>query len=332
MTDSYFNAKAVGNIPLETLRTMYVSMLRIRKVEEKIAKLYPEQEMRCPTHLSIGQEAVAVGVCAALRRDDYIFSAHRSHAHYLAKGGDVKLMMAELYGKKTGCTKGKGGSMHLVQPDVGMMGATPIVAATIPIAAGMALASVMLQSDKISVAFFGDAAVEEGTFHETMNFASLRGLPMLFICENNFYSTATPLWKRQPADNIYERPQGYRMPGVRVYGNDVLAVFDAAREAVARARRGDGPTFIECRTYRWLEHVGPNFDYKLGYRTREEVEEWMVKCPVRSYEQLLSERKILSDADIAQIAEEINREVDDSVKFAKDSPFPDEADAFSDVY
>lgn len=332
MTNSYSNAKDIRSIPPETLRAMYITMVRIRKVEEKIAELYPKQEMRCPIHLSIGQEAVAVGVCAALRRDDYIFSAHRSHAHYLAKGGDLRRMMAELFGKKTGCAKGKGGSMHLAQPDVGMMGATPIVAATIPIAAGMALASVMQQSDRISVAFFGDAAVEEGTFHETMNFASLRRLPLLFICENNLYSTATPLWKRQPADNIYERPRGYRIPGVRVDGNDLLATFDAATEAVARARLGDGPTFIECRTYRWLEHVGPNFDYDLGYRTREEVEGWMAKCPVRACEQLLLDRKLLSNRDVAQITEEINREVDDSVKFAKDSPFPNESDAFSDVY
>jgi len=320
------------SIPSNVLRDMYYMIVKIRKEGERIAELYPEQEMRCPTHLSIGQEAVAVGVCANLRKDDYVFSFHRCHAHYLAKGGELRRLVAELYGKKTGCAGGVGGSMHLVAPDVGFMGASSIVAGTIPIAMGTALASVMQGSDRVSVTFFGDAAVEEGTFHETLNFASLKSLPVIFVCENNLYATHSHLLSRQPADNIFERGESHHVPGVCVDGNDLLAVYQAAKEAVDRCRRGQGPFLIECKTYRWREHVGPYYDYDLGYRSKEELDKWMARCPVSIYEKVLLENGILSQKDVSTIAKEVGEEMEEAVRFAKESPFPDEAELLKDVY
>lgn len=320
------------SIPAKVLRDMYYMMVKIRKVGERIAELYPEQEMRCPTHLSIGQEAVAVGVCTNLRLDDYVFSFHRCHAHYLAKGGDVRRMVAELYGKKTGCAKGVGGSMHLVAPDVGFMGASSIVAGTIPIAMGTALATVMQGSDRVSVAFFGDAAPEEGTFHETLNFVSLKSLPVIFVCENNLYATHSHLLSRQPTDNVFERGESHRVPSVSVDGNDLLAVYQVAKEAIDRGRRGQGPTLIECKTYRWREHVGPYYDYELGYRTKKELEEWMNRCPVKIYEERLKYHNVLPDEETNRIHQQITQEVEEAVIFAKESPFPDEAELLKDIY
>lgn len=295
-------------------------------------ELYPEQEMRCPTHLSIGQEAVAVGVCANLRKDDYVFSFHRCHAHYLAKGGELKRLIAELYGKKTGCAGGVGGSMHLVAPDVGFMGASSIVAGTIPIAMGTALATVMQGSDRVSVAFFGDAGVEEGLFHETLNFASLRSLPVVFVCENNLYATHSHLLSRQVADNIFERGESHRVQGKCIDGNDVLDIYQTAKEAVDHCRRGQGPYLIECKTYRWREHVGPYYDYDLGYRSKEELEKWMAKCPISVYEKTLLENSILTQKDVERTAKEVREEVEEAVNFAKESPFPDEAELLEYMY
>jgi acetoin:2,6-dichlorophenolindophenol oxidoreductase subunit alpha len=316
----------------EKLRAMYRTMVRIRKTEEKLVDLYPEQEIRCPTHLYIGQEAVAAGVCVNLRQDDRIFSTYRGHGHYLAKGGDLRALMAELYGKNTGCAKGKGGSMHLIQPEIGMMGTSAIVGGTIPLAVGTALASAMQGRDQASVSFFGDGAAEEGVLHESLNFAALKKLPVLFVCENNFYATYSHQSARQSADSIYRRAEAYAVPGVRVDGNDVLAVFAAAREAVARCRRGEGPTLMECRTYRWRDHVGPNFDFTVGYRTKDEVDEWMGRCPINSFAALLEEHHILSEREMYKITLEVENEVEDAVRFAKESPFPDRSELAEDVY
>jgi len=307
-------------------------MLRIRRMEEKIAELYSEQEMRCPTHLYIGQEAIAVGVCANLRREDYVFGTYRGHGHYLAKGGDMKKLVAELYGKATGCAKGKGGSMHLVAPEVNFMGCSALVGGGMPMAAGAALAALMRHTNQIAVSFIGDGAVEEGVFHETLNFASLRKLPVVFVCENNFYAVHAHQSARQPGDNIYKRAAGYLVPGMRVDGNDVVEVYRAAREAVQRARTCEGPTLIECRTYRWLEHVGPYFDWDLGYRTREELEEWIVKCPLKRFENLLRESNMLSDAEQSALIAGIDREIAEAFRFAKNSPFPDPDELELDVY
>lgn len=324
--------KIARGMPRDTLLSMYEMMLRIRKFEEKIVEVYPEQEMRCPTHISIGQEAAAVGVCTVLRRDDCVFSTHRCHAHYLAKGGDPRRMIAELYGKKTGCTGGKGGSMHLTDNSVSMMGTSAIVGASIPLAVGAALAFAMQGSDCVAVSFFGDAGVEQGVFHESLNFAALKQLPVLFVCENNFYSTQTPIAKRQPMDNIFKHGEIYGIPGERIDGNDVLAVYLAANKAVQRCRHGEGPTLLECRTYRWREHVGPYYDYDLGYRTKTEVEEWIARCPVEGWGKRLLKAKITTTADLQLIASKIDEEVESAFVLAKADPVPDEADLFKNVY
>ncbi|MDO8125624.1 MAG: thiamine pyrophosphate-dependent dehydrogenase E1 component subunit alpha [Candidatus Brocadiales bacterium] len=320
------------SISSDVLRNMYYMMVKIRREGERVAELYPEQEMRCPTHLSIGQEAVAVGVCANLRKDDYAFSLHRCHAHYLAKGGDLKQLIAELYGKKTGCAKGVGGSMHLVAPNVGFMGASSIVAGTIPIAAGTALATAMQGSDRVSVAFFGDAGVEEGTFHETLNFAALKNLPVIFVCENNLYATHSHLLARQAADNIFERGESHRVAGTCVDGNDLLAVYRVTKDAISHCRHGQGPYLIECKTYRWREHVGPYYDYDMGYRSKEELEKWMAKCPLKLYEKMLLENGILSQEDANAITKQVDEEIEEAVAFAKESPFPDEAELLKNIY
>lgn len=313
-------------------KDVYLRMLRTRKVEEKIVELYPQQEMRCPTHLSIGQEAAAAGVCTALRADDRVFSTHRCHAHYLAKGGDLKQMFAELYGRRTGCAKGKGGSMHLVQPELGLMGASAIVGGSLPIAVGAALAAKMQRKDRVSVAFFGDGCVEEGVFHESLNFASLHKLPVVFVCENNFYATHSHQSARQPADNIADRAQAYAMPGVRVDGTDAWAVYEAAEQAVERARSGKGPTLLEIRAYRWKEHVGPNFDYAMGYRTKEELDSWMARCPVRLFETRLSAEGIMTEAELVRVGSALDAEITEAVRFGKESPEPDLGEMMADVY
>jgi len=324
--------KLAKGIPQGTLLSMYEMMLRIRRFEEKIADVYPEQEMRCPTHLSIGQEAAAVGVCTALQREDRIFSTHRCHAHYMAKGGDPRRMIAELYGKKTGCCGGKGGSMHFTDESVGMMGTSAIVGASIPLAVGAALASIMQGASYLAVAFFGDAGVEQGVFHESLNFAALKSLPVIFVCENNLYATQTPLHKRQAMDNIYKRSAIYSIPGERLDGNDVLAVYQATCRAMKRCHQGHGPTLLECRTYRWREHVGPNYDYDMGYRTKEEVEEWMAKCPVNSWKNRLLDAGIATEAELAEIARKLDEEVDLAFRLAKADPLPDEVDLLKDVF
>jgi len=320
------------NISSTILQTMYKTMLKIRKVEEKIVKLYPEQEIKCPVHLYIGEEAIAAGVCANLRRDDYVFSNHRGHGHYIAKDGDLKALMAELYGKKTGCCKGKGGSMHLVAPEVGILGTSAIVGGGIPLAVGSALASVMRKDDRVSIAFFGDGAADEGTIHESLNFASLKKLPVLFICENNFYATNSPQSARQPADNIAQRAEGYMMPGVCVDGTDVIDVFEATREAVKRAREGEGPTLIECKAYRWRQHVGPDYDFEFGFRAKEELDEWLKKCPIEKYQKVLLNENIMSESEMTQISEQLDKEIEEAVIFGQQSPFPDKDELFDDLY
>ena len=320
------------DIPQACLLEIYEMMLRIRRFEEKIGDVYPEQEMRCPTHLSIGQEAAAVGVCAPLRPDDYVFSTHRCHAHYLAKGGDARRMIAELYGKKTGCTGGKGGSMHLIDEAVGMMGTSAVVGSSIPLAVGAALAFSMQGSDRIAVAFFGDAGVEQGVFHESLNFAALKRLPVLFVCENNFYATQSPIANRQPLDTIFKHGKVYGIPGERVDGNDVLASYLAADKAIKRCRHGGGPALLEYRTYRWREHVGPYFDYDLGYRTKEEVEVWMAGCPVESWKGRLIKAKIATKAGLEKISSRIDREIESVFAQVRADPFPEDSELLENVY
>lgn len=320
-----------AGVPTRVLRSLHASMLRIRRVEERLVALYPEQEMRCPTHFHIGQEAVSAGVCGALRPDDVLFCAHRSHAPYLAKGGDLKGLVAEMYGKATGCCKGKAGSQHLMAPEVGLMGTSAIVGGTLPAAVGAALAFRMRGERRIAAALFGDGGVEEGVFQESLNFAALRQLPVVFVCENNLYATSSHQSARQARDNIHRRGEIYGIPGARVAGNDVVAVYRACREAADRARSGRGPSLVECRTYRWLEHVGPCDDADLGYRTRREIEEWKRRCPVERFQKALLRRGVLSRARIAVLESELAAEIDEAVRFARESPYPPPGELSRDI-
>ncbi|MFZ5453717.1 MAG: thiamine pyrophosphate-dependent dehydrogenase E1 component subunit alpha [Thermodesulfobacteriota bacterium] len=316
-----------------TLKQLFYQMLRIRVVEEMIADLYPEQEMRCPVHLCVGQEAVSAGVCLNLTPDDYVLSNHRSHGHYLAKGGDLKAMMAEIYGKVTGCCLGKGGSMHLIDLPAGFLGAVPIVGSTIPMAVGAALGSTMLGEDRVTVVFFGEGATEEGVFHESLNFAVLKGLPVVFICENNFFSVYSPLSVRQPPGReIYRLAQGYGIESHQGDGNDVVEVYRLARQAVGKAKEGGGPTFLEFITYRWREHCGPYYDNHLGYRAECDFLEWQARCPLDRFKERLLADGLLSLQEMGDMENQIKTEMAEAVAFAKKSPFPSEDLLLKDVY
>lgn len=319
-------------IPLITLKAILTTMLRIRRFEERIIKLYPEQQMRTPVHLCLGQEAIACGVCLNLKKSDYIFSTHRNHGHCIAKGMDLNLIMAELYGRKTGCSKGKGGSMHLVDPVNGIMGTSAIVGGGLPIALGTALASKTKRDKRVSVVFFGDGAVDAGTFHECLNFASLKRLPVVFVCENNFYATNSPLLARQPADNIFERAKPCLIKGLRLDGNDVIRIFKAAKEVIEKARDGNGPTLIECRTYRFRQHVGTDCDYEMGCRPKEELDRWLKRCPIKKFKRFLLKSNLISEKEIVNITARIDREIERAMSFAKNSPFPEENELMEDVY
>jgi TPP-dependent pyruvate/acetoin dehydrogenase alpha subunit len=306
------------------IREAYFQMLRIRAVEEAIVAHYSEQQMRCPVHLSIGQEAVAVGVCAALRADDYAMSGHRSHAHYLAKGGSLRGMLAEIYGKATGCCGGKGGSMHLVDLAAGFLGAVPIVGSTIPIATGAAFASKLRGEARVTVAFFGEGATEEGVFHESLNFAALHKLPIVFVCENNLYSVYSPLSVRQPQNReVFEQAVGHGVESHQADGNDVEAVHRLTDAAARKARTGGGTTFLEFKTYRWREHCGPGYDNDIGYRSVEEYESWRVLCSLDRLQPRLWAEENLSDDAIAQMKAHLDDEIADAFSFAKSSAFPE---------
>lgn len=303
---------------------LYFAMLRIRRIEEAISTRYAEQEIRCPTHLCIGQEAVPVGISAHLRAADYVFSGHRSHGHYLAKGGSLKAMLAELYGRETGCALGRGGSQHLIDLEAGFIASAPILAGTVPIATGAAFGARHRGLDAVSVVYFGDGASEEGAFHEALNVAVVHRLPVIFVCENNLYSVHSDLSVRQPADRpIAELGKAHGMVALTTDGNDVNEVWRTGAEAVARARAGEGPTFLEFMTYRWLEHCGPNDDMHLGYRSAEELTEWQQRCPLRRTEKALRTAGALDDARLAAFEEKIGQEIDEAIAFARDSAFPD---------
>ena len=307
----------------DVARKMLNGIMRIRLIEERIRDLYAEQEMRCPTHFSIGQEAIAVGVCAHLKQEELITSAHRSHAHYLAKGGDLKAMLAELYGKATGCAAGKGGSMHLIDRSVGFFGAVPVVGSTIPIGVGTAFSSVLQGRPCLTVIFFGDAATETGVFHESLNIAAIHKLPVVMVCENNLYSVLTPLSVRKPANReIIQLVEGHGIFNQQGDGNDADEVFALAGEAVQYARAGKGPAFLELKTYRWLEHCGPLSDEHLGYRPPGEFEAWKARDPLKSYADRLSKNGVVSTIDLELMEKAIHVEIEEAVAFAKASPFP----------
>ncbi len=311
---------------------MYYYLVKIRRFEEKIIELYPQQEMRCPVHLYIGQEAIAVGFCANLKKEDYVFSNHRNHGHLIAKGVDLKPMFAELYGKITGCSKGKGGSMHMVFPERSIMGTSSIVGGGIPIAVGTALASKMNRDERVVVVFFGDGAVDEGVFYESLNFASLKKLPIVFVCENNFYATNSPQENRQVNPDIYKIADFFLMPGVCVDGNDVLEIYKIAKEFIDRAKHGSGPSLIEARTYRWKTHVGPETDIEKGFRDEKEVAEWVNKCPLKKFEEHVLRNNLLEKKDLQEVGKKIEKEVQEALDFALTSRYPEEEDLYKDVY
>ncbi|MBC7905464.1 MAG: thiamine pyrophosphate-dependent dehydrogenase E1 component subunit alpha [Rhodospirillaceae bacterium] len=311
---------------------LYRSMQRIRLVEEEIAKRYSEQEMRCPVHLSIGQEATAVGSCAALRNDDQIISSHRGHGHYMAKGGNLKAMLAEIYGRVDGCCGGRGGSMHLFDDSVGMLASVPIVASFVPLGVGAALAYRHFGQDRVCIVYLGDGATEEGVFHESMNLAAVHKVPVVFFIENNSYSCYIGLADRQPVRPLTDMAKAYAMPSASVDGNDVEAVQAVTAQAVARARSGGGPTLIVADTYRWREHCGPNYDNDLGYRPMAEVDAWRARCPVDTFGAKLVADGVLTEAGKAAINAEIEAEMAEAFAFAKASPFPDPKTVADRVY
>jgi TPP-dependent pyruvate/acetoin dehydrogenase alpha subunit len=316
----------------DELTALYRAMLRIRMIEEALANRYAEQQMRCPMHLCIGQEAIAVGVCSALHRDDVVFSNHRAHGHYLAKGGDLKAMVAELYGRATGCCGGRGGSMHLIDQRAGFLGATPIVGGTVPLAVGAAWAARLKNEDKIGLAFFGDGCFEEGVVHESMNFAALHKLPVLFVCENNNFSVYTPLIERQPVRPIHVIAQAHGCGAWHSDGNDVETVYALAREAVHRARTGAGPQFLEFDVYRWREHCGPNFDDELNYRSADEIAAGKASDPVSRMRAKLLQEGHMTQSALEAMTQQIMREIDEAFEFALSSPTPTCRDGAGKIY
>lgn len=307
--------------------------MRIRSVEEEIAGRYSQQQIRCPTHLSIGQEAPAVAVGSLLKKTDYAVSTHRGHAHYLAKGGDLKSMLAELYGKETGCSRGRGGSMHLVDLSVGFQGTTAIVGNSIPIGIGLGLACQLDGDTNISCIFVGDGATEEGVFYEAVNFAAVKKLPILFICENNLYSVYSALKVRQPKERvIHKLTQVMGVESHSVDGNDVIASSQIIENAINLIREGKGPQFVELSTYRWREHCGPHYDNDLAYRTEEEFLRWKSRDPIQVLRSKLVSENNLSDEQYSNMQLKINSEVEEAFNFAEVSIFPNQTEAYVDEY
>jgi TPP-dependent pyruvate/acetoin dehydrogenase alpha subunit len=318
----------------DLLLDMYRSMTRIRLFETKVRDLATANEIPGFVHVSIGEEASATGVCAALRKTDRITSTHRGHSHLIAKGGRLDRMMAELFGKRTGYCKGKGGSMHIVDFSLGILGANGIVGAGLPIATGSALAAIIAGTDDVTACFFGDGASNEGTFHESLNLAAVWKLPVVFVCENNGFGEFTPMQTVTSVKDIAVRAKAYDIPGHIVDGNDVLEVYRYASEAVARARAGEGPTLLECKTYRWEGHVVGEqaFLGAASYRTEQEVNEWKARCPLIRFDKFAVESGKISVADLQRIKQETEAELETAIKFARESPLPDASEVTDDVF
>ena len=312
------------------VESLYEELLKIRLIEEEISYRYSEEKMRCPTHIAIGQEAAAVGVCASLNKNDYAVSGHRAHHHYIAKGGNIKKLVAEIYGKETGCSGGKGGSMHLIDTNVGFMGSTAIVAGTIPVGVGLSFSQKLKHSENITCIFFGDAAIEEGVFYESVNFAILKNLPVLFVCENNQFSCFTHLSERQPQNRkIFEMVSGLGIDSSECDGNDVIAVQEKTAQLVNKIKKGEGPKFLELHTYRWLEHCGPNYDDELGYRTTNDIKKSRENDPIiileKKYPELIKSKK-------HTILKNLKTLTKNAFKFAEESNFPNQEEAYENLY
>lgn len=313
----------------EAIRDMYVTMKKIREFETKAMDLFAEGKIPGFVHLYIGEEAVAAGTCQQLRTDDYITSTHRGHGHIVAKGGELKYMMAELYGKATGYCKGKGGSMHIADATKGILGANGIVGAGHNIAVGAGLSAKYQGTDKVVVCFFGDASTNQGTFHESLNLASIWKLPVVFVCENNYYGISMSQARHQAIKDVADRAVAYGIPGLAIDGNDVFAVYEAVGEAVKRARSGMGPTLIECKTYRQRGHFEGD---AANYKPEEEQKEWLKKDPLPRIIAFMKENEVFTDEEIAKLDAEIAAELNDAIKFAEDSPFPTLESSVEDIY
>ena len=311
---------------LEMLRRMEL----IRHFEYTVNELYGQGKIFGAMHLYAGEEAVGVGVCANLSRDDYVFSSHRGHGHLIAKGGDVKRMMAELFGKSTGVCKGKGGSMHVADASINMLGASGIVGGGIPLATGAGLSAKYRGTSQVAVSFFGDGASNQGTFHESLNLASIWDLPVIYVCENNQYAESTPITKAMKAKNVADRALGYAIPGVVVDGMDVIAVYQVAKEAVTRARQGKGPTLLECKTYRFEGHeMGDPHNL---YRSKEEVEQWKKRDPINRLKATILSNGMSTEEEIQAVENDVRKKIEEAIKFADDSPEPKLEDALTDVF
>lgn len=304
-------------------------MVEIRLFEEKVFELYGQNMVPGTIHLYAGEEAVAVGVCSALRKDDYITSTHRGHGHCIAKGADLNRTMAEILGKKDGYCKGKGGSMHIADFNIGMLGATAVVGAGLPIAVGAGLSAKLRKTDQIAVCFFGEGASNQGTFHESLNMSSAWKLPVIFICENNLYAMGTRQSRIMNVENVADRGTGYGIPGVVADGNDVLSVFRVTDEAVGKARNGEGPSLIECKTYRRRGHSRAD---PAKYRPKQEVEDWLLRDPIKRFKEHLIQEGTLKEAELLATEKETALRIEDAVKFAMESPYPTPEEALEDVY
>jgi TPP-dependent pyruvate/acetoin dehydrogenase alpha subunit len=321
-----------GALDLTTDQALWLlrEMLRIRRVEEALARSYAQGLIPGACHTYVGQEAIAVGVCAHLRSDDVVFSTHRGHGHALAKGAPAREVMAELFGKSTGVSKGRGGSMHLFVPEVGLMGTTGIVGPNILQATGAGYSFQLMQTDQVSVAFFGDGAMNNGAFHEGVNMAAIWGLPVVYVCENNQFATEVPFDYATRNTDVAERARSYGIPGVTVDGNDVLAVTEAAAAAIERARRGGGPSLIEGKTYRTRPHAEGMRDG--GYRTIEEIDAWKQRDPIALLEARLLDQELATQAQIDEVRQEIEDVVTDGLEFAKSSPYLEADTAALHIY
>jgi len=319
----------------DLLENLYRTMLRIRICEESFVEPILKGEVRTPCHLYSGEEAIAAGVCALLTEKDNIFGNHRSHGHFLAKGGSMGEMVAEIYCREKGCSRGRGGSMHLIDPQVGMLGAAPIVGGTISLALGAALAASIRGEDRVTVSFFGDGATGEGVLYESMNFAALWKLPIIFACENNFYSTHMPIRECRVKNNIYKIAEPFCIEGLEVDGNDVLQVYDVSRRAIEKCRKGEGPVFLEFLTYRFRGHVGPDDNIQGSHtdiRPEEEIAKWFARDPIKIFEKYLKDGGLIEKERLDEIKKDAGREVAEAHKWARESPKPDKKDLMKYVY
>ncbi len=313
----------------DRLLAIYRTMVRIRLFETKVGELFAANQIPGFVHLSIGQEGSSVGACSALRPDDYITSTHRGHGHMIAKGADIRRMMAELFGKRDGCCKGKGGSMHIADFGIGVLGANGVVAGGFPIAVGAGLSAKLRGTDQVTLCFFGDGASNRGPFHEALNMASIWKLPVIFMCENNQYASTTSASYSLSVTEVSTRAAGYGMPGLTVPGSDVLKVFSSVTKAVKRARKGEGPSLVEAKTYRYKGHFEGD---PQRYRSSEEVEKAKENDPLDRFKNYLSQKGFISTRKERALAKEIEKEIEEAVSFAETSPFPDPEEALEDLY